>query len=396
MAPRQRIEAEPGVREPLSALRQLAALYSKSPATLLGAPWTFRALHNAWWHRARLLYQAQSGQASSSTADPGPDVRHWHRFLRSQLSQDQLETVAKLVFHDDGVWARRQQGESGRRLQALKSNMGQQYEEMVMLLLGADIPRSWNAIKNINLLLKARDPIKRKSLDAVLSAITAAAIDRHELGEKPESTPPELLPVDIETAFRDLRPGEEPGSASRRSTPAVSRSGTPASDPSNYGTPPPPPSNYGTPPPPPSNYGTPLEHPLQHGNPARAAPPELRPRSSPLASVLAGRLSSHAPRVASPLARPLKRHLNPDAAYQPPSKRARATTTTTTPDAAKPSVETDDEEEAGNARGRSNDVAPDVEELGPILDDSPIARFKGKQPALPEPLSALPGPIPND
>ncbi|KAI8232418.1 hypothetical protein K4K54_011926 [Colletotrichum sp. SAR 10_86] len=386
MAPRQRIETEPGVREPLSALRQLASLYSKSPATLLGAPWTFRALHNAWWHRARLLYQAQSGQASSSTADPGPDVRHWHRFLRSQLSQDQLETVAKLVFHDDGVWARRQQGESGRRLQALKSNMGQQYEEMIMLLLGADIPRSWNAIKNINLLLKARDPTKRKSLDAVLSTITAAAIDRHELGEKPESTPPELLPVDIETAFRDLRPGEEPGSASRRSTPAVFRSGTPASDP----------SNYGTPPPPPSNYGTPLEHPLQHGNPARAAPPELRPRSSPLASVLAGRLSSHAPRVASPLARPLKRHLNPDAAYQPPSKRARATTTTATPDAAKPSVETDDEEEAENARGRSNDVAPDVEELGPILDDSPIARFKGKQPALQEPLSALPGPIPND
>ncbi|KAF0317122.1 hypothetical protein GQ607_015639 [Colletotrichum asianum] len=202
MAPRQRIETEPGVREPLSALRQLASIYSNSPATPLEAPWTFRALHNAWWHHARLLYQAQSGQASSSTADPGPDVRHWHRFLRNQLSQDELETVAKLVLHDDGVWARGQQGESGRRLQALKSNMGQQYEEMVMLLLGADIPRSWNAIKNINSLLKARDPTKRKSLDAVLSAITAAAIDRHELGEKPESTPPELLPVDIETAFR--------------------------------------------------------------------------------------------------------------------------------------------------------------------------------------------------
>ncbi|KAJ0338185.1 hypothetical protein COL154_013049 [Colletotrichum chrysophilum] len=384
MHPRQRIETEPGVREPLSALRQLASIYSNSPANPLEAPRTFRALHNAWWHHARLLYQAQSGQASSSTADPGLDVRQWHRFLRNQLSQDELETVAKLVFHDDGVWARGQQGESGRRLQALKSNMGQQYEEMLMLLPGADIPRSWNAIKNINSLLKARDPTKRKSLDAVLDAITAAAIDRHELGEKPESTPPELLPVDIETAFRDLRPGEEPGSASRRSTPAVSRSGTPASDP----------SNYDTPPPPPSNYGTPLEHPLQHGSSARAEPPELRPRSSPLASVLAGRLSSHAPRVASALARPLKRHLNPDAAYQPPSKRARATTTT--PDAAKPSVETDDEEEAENARGRSNDVAPDVEELGPILDDSPIARFKGKQPALPEPLSALPGPIPND
>ncbi|KAJ0333824.1 hypothetical protein COL922a_010421 [Colletotrichum nupharicola] len=285
MHPRQRIETEPGVREPLSALRQLASIYPNSPANPLEAPRTFRALHNAWWHHARLLYQAQSGQASSSTADPGLDVRQWHRFLRNQLSQDELETVAKLVFHDDGVWARGQQGESGRRLQALKSNMGQQYEEMLMLLLGADIPRSWNAIKNINSLLKARDPTKRKSLDAVLDAITAAAIDRHELGEKPESTPPELLPVDIETAFRD-------------------------------------------------------------------------------------------------------------AAYQPPSKRARATTTT--PDAAKPSVETDDEEEAENARGRSNDVAPDVEELGPILDDSPIARFKGKQPALPEPLSAPPGPIPND
>ncbi|KAK2051979.1 hypothetical protein LY76DRAFT_650890 [Colletotrichum caudatum] len=220
MSSRQRVEAEADVKEPLSQLRQIASIYSNAPIAHQDVPGVYNTLHANWWQH--MCARARADKTN-------PDAYFWPFFLQSQLSQDELETITKIVFLQDAVSARAAAApETRRRITQLITNLGERHREMLYLLLGAAILSSWGAVKNLNSLLNARDRTKRQTPRAVLAAINAAALERLSQHPADPSKPPQLLPVDVEVAFLNLRPGEEPGSASRRATPMGSRTPTPA------------------------------------------------------------------------------------------------------------------------------------------------------------------------
>ncbi|WYZ36454.1 hypothetical protein EsH8_XV_000007 [Colletotrichum jinshuiense] len=213
--PRQRIEAEDDVRAILSQLRQIASVYANPAIRPDDIPATWAALKQTWWSHAH-----------------HHDQSSWDfvGFLSSQLSDDELETISALLFREERIWLRdTAAAELRRRVERLMANLGLKRVEMVFLVLGAPITKSWTAVKTLNSLLNAKDHAKRRSRRDVLDAVAAAALRRHAEGESPAASPPELAIEDVDSAFRAIRPGEDPDRASRRGTPALgSRASTPA------------------------------------------------------------------------------------------------------------------------------------------------------------------------
>ncbi|KAI8309070.1 hypothetical protein K4K61_002130 [Colletotrichum sp. SAR11_59] len=332
--PRERIETEAEVAAELSRLRQIASVYANPDIDLSDVPATWSKLKTLWWSHA---YKRQHAQWDFAT------------FLCSQLSDDEITNVSRVVFRAERTWYRMEASEECRkRFDAVKSNLRYEPLEKVFLVFGPAIAKSWTSLKLINSLANCKDRPKRKTDSEIRAAINAAAASRHADSDDVETVVPEWTPEDVDAAFKVLRPGEEPGRASRRSTPALSsRPATPV------------PSAQGLPPAPVSEYGTPMQPPSL--GPARDALSGLARDSSPFAS---SPLAAPPRTVFSPVMR--RKRPREDLTYKPPvSKRARLAV----------SVDDDEEEEEEEEEEQEQEKPEDPRGLDEDYDQGFGASF---------------------
>ncbi|TIC91819.1 hypothetical protein CH35J_010947 [Colletotrichum higginsianum] len=158
MPPRQRIETEADVAAELSQLRQVAHGYANPGIDISDRD------HSQW---------------------------DFSSFLCSQLSDDEVGNLARVVFAPERTWYRSAASvECRKRFDAVKNNLGYQSVE-----------------HTLNSLANAKDKAKRKTDAEIRAAINAAAATRHANNpgacNNAESLAVEWTPEDFEAAFKE-------------------------------------------------------------------------------------------------------------------------------------------------------------------------------------------------
>ncbi|KAK6221205.1 hypothetical protein QIS74_04934 [Colletotrichum tabaci] len=137
---------------------QVAHVYANPGIAIPDVPATWAKLKSCWWFHARQRDHSQWDLSS---------------FLCSQLSDDEVGNVARVVFAPERTWYQSAASvECRKRFDAVKSNLGYQSVEHVFLVFGLAIAKSWTALKNINFLANVKDKAKRKTDAEIRAAIT--------------------------------------------------------------------------------------------------------------------------------------------------------------------------------------------------------------------------------